>query len=106
MSNQDKLFVIGTDIDTIHRWTTANGIPWSRVEPVTGSDALRTRPGQRWLTYTWADVSKMHSAVLSVIRTQLSIRRCLGSVTNLTGLYGAPTQNYWEMYSPSRKATP
>lgn len=89
MSNSPKLFVIGTSFRDVHRWSTANGIPWSRVEPVTEPHQLRVRPGQDSVTYAWADTSKMLQSVKLAIRTQLSIRRCLGHTFDTTGLYGA-----------------
>ena len=91
MTDSGKLFVIGTDIDKIHKWTTARGIPWHRVEPVTGADQLRVRPGQKATTYVWADVD-MPKTVLSVIRTQLSIRRCIDGAFDATGLYNRSPQ--------------
>jgi hypothetical protein len=78
VTSLDKLWVIGKDIAEIHQHTTAMGVPWHRVEPVTESNQLRVRPGQGVITADWVPDTTMHPAVKSVIRTQLSIRRCLG----------------------------
>lgn len=80
----DKLFVIGATVSDIHAWTTARNLPWNRIEPVTGADQLRTRPGQKPITVvSTPSFTRLPAAVQSVIRTQLSIRRCLDSVMEI-----------------------
>lgn len=78
MNSGDKLYVIGRDVAEIHRHTTAMGVAWHRVEPVTEPRQLRVMPGQKEITVNWVPDTAMHPAIQSMIRTQLSIRRCLG----------------------------
>jgi hypothetical protein len=104
-----KVYVIGKDINEIHRHTTAAGVPWHLVAPVTDSNQLRVAvTGPVAVMVNWVPDTAMHPALKSVVRTQLSIRRCLGllagELTTSQMVTRSPSWTVWpEMHSLTGK---
>lgn len=106
--SSSKVYVIGKDITEIHRHTTSAGLPWHQVEPVTGANQLRVMvTGPVPVTVNWVPDTAMHPAVKAVVRTQLSIRRCLGllaaELTTFQLVMSAPSWQLAEAFKLRRE---
>lgn len=82
----NKLHVIGRSPSAVRTWAAENGIPLDRIEIIKHSDGLRTTSAGTIEVLTLAGaLDDMPQVVASPIRTQLSIRRCLGNIIELQG---------------------
>lgn len=81
-----RLHVVGPTNQAIHDWAAEHGIPWDRVTPVTTPLQLRSIA-----TGTPVNLAIMPTAATglvpsmwSAINTQISIRRALGDLIDVT----------------------
>lgn len=81
-----RLHIIGPTEQEIHDWAAERGIPWDRVTPVTTPVQLRTLATGTPLNLAVMPTSSfdMIPSTWSAINTQISIRRALGHITDIT----------------------